>query len=87
MTQIRSTEAGGVWHDCDGEVGHLVHRLKWRRRSTRLRRGALIATLCMVTVCGNYFYSDVSTALSIEATGSRATITHRNCGPFIAINR
>jgi hypothetical protein len=65
-----SEDATGDWQACKGEVGHLVHRLRWRRRSTRLRRGGLLATLVIVTVCGNYFYSDVATELSVKASGS-----------------
>lgn len=63
-------KASDAWQSCQGEVGHLVHRLRWRRRSTRLRRGALLAMLAVVTVGGNYFYSDVATELSVKATGS-----------------
>ena len=62
--------ATDAWQSCKGEVGQLVHRLQWRRRSSRLRRGALLATLAVVTVGGNYFYSDVATVLSAKATGS-----------------
>jgi hypothetical protein len=71
MTKTGLAEmATNDWQACKGEVGHLVHRLRWHRRSTRLRRGALLATLAIVTVCGNYFYSDVATELAVKATGS-----------------
>ena len=62
---------GGDWQTCNGEIGHLVHRLRWRRRSQRLRRGALLLVLAMVTCCGNYFYSDVATELAIKASGGK----------------
>ncbi len=71
MTKATSAEMTSAdWQACKGEVGHLVHRLRWHRRSTRLRRGALLATLAIVTVGGNYFYSDVAAELSVEASGS-----------------
>jgi hypothetical protein len=69
---MKSTPAeavAGNWQACEGEVGQLVHRLRWRRRSSRLRLGALLATLALVTLSGNYFYSDVATELSIKASG------------------
>jgi hypothetical protein len=65
-TQLPADE----WQSCKGEVGQLVHRLRWQRRSTQLRRGALLATLAMLTVGGNYYYSDVATELSVKASGS-----------------
>jgi hypothetical protein len=70
MINISSTENAADWHVCTGQVGELVHRLRWRKRSTRLRRGGLLATLAMITVFGNYFYSDVATELSVKASGS-----------------
>jgi len=69
MKTTSAETVAGDWHACEGEVGHLVHRLRWRRRSSRLRRGALLATLALVTVSGNYFYSDVATELAIKASG------------------
>jgi hypothetical protein len=58
------------WDSCNGEVGKLVHRLRWRRQSQRLRRAALLAILAFVSIGGNYVYSDVATELSVKATGS-----------------
>jgi hypothetical protein len=58
------------WQQCAGEVNRLVHHLRWRRRATHLRRGALLAILAVVTIGGNYYYSDVATILSVKATGS-----------------
>jgi hypothetical protein len=69
MKSKSAETVAGDWHACAGEVGHLVHRLRWRRSSSRMRRGALLATLALVTVYGNYFYSDVATALSIKVSG------------------
>jgi hypothetical protein len=62
--------SGDGWASCQGEVGKLVHRLRWRRRSQRLRRAALLAVLAFVSIGGNYVYSDVATELSVKATGS-----------------
>jgi len=70
ISENRAALATDAWQTCTGEVGQLVHHLRWRRRSARLRRGALLATLALVTVGGNYFYSDVATELSVKATGS-----------------
>jgi hypothetical protein len=70
---IKATQAearSNEWQNCDGEVGRLVHQLRWRRRATRLRRGTLLAVLAIVTIGGNYVYSDVATVLSVRATGS-----------------
>lgn len=58
------------WEACHGEVGKMVHRMRWRRRSQRLRRAALFAVLAFVSIGGNYVYSDVATELSVKATGS-----------------
>jgi hypothetical protein len=69
MKSKSDATVAGDWRVCEGEVGHLVHRLRWRRRSSRIRRGALLATLAIVTLCGNYFYSDVATELAIKASG------------------
>jgi hypothetical protein len=66
----RSTMTGDAWETCNGEVGKLVHRLRWRRRSQRLRRAGLLAVLAFVSIGGNYVYSDVATELSVKATGS-----------------
>lgn len=63
-------QENGAWRSCEGEVDRLVHRLRHRRRSDRVRRSALAASLALLVVAGNYFYSDVVTALSIRATGS-----------------
>ena len=65
-----STMTGESWESCNGEVGKLVHRLRWRRRSQRLRRAGLLAVLAFVSIGGNYVYSDVATQLSVKATGS-----------------
>jgi hypothetical protein len=65
-----STTAGDAWESCNGEVGKLVHRLRWRRRSQRLRRAALLSVLAFVSIGGNYVYSDVATEFSVKATGS-----------------
>jgi len=69
MKTTSAATVAGDWQACEGELGQLVHRLRWRRRSSRLRRGALLATLAFVTFSGNYFYSDVATELAIKATG------------------
>src|SRR5579864_8953002 len=61
---------GDGWETCNGEVGKLVHRLRWRRRSQRLRRAALFAVLAFVSIGGNFVYSDVATEFSVKATGS-----------------
>ena len=58
------------WRPCTGEVAHLVQKLRWRRRANRIRQGSLVATLVLIVVFGNYFYSDVATELSVKATGS-----------------
>lgn len=63
-------EVGG-WRTCDGEVGKLVHRLRWRKRSAQIRRTALLATLVALTLSGSYFYSDVVTEMEVGMTGSR----------------
>jgi hypothetical protein len=61
---------GDGWESCNGEVGKMVHRMRWRRRSQRLRRAGLLAILAFVSIGGNYVYSDVATELSVKATGS-----------------
>ena len=70
---IKATHAesrSNEWQNCDGELGRLVHQLRWRRRASRLRRTALLTVLAIVTIGGNYVYSDVATVLSVKATGS-----------------
>ena len=70
---IKATHAepkSNAWQNCEGEVGHLVHQLRWHRRAARLRRTALLTVLVIVTIGGNYVYSDVATVLSVKATGS-----------------
>jgi len=58
------------WRTCDGEVGKLVHRLRWRKRSAQFRRSALLVTFVALTLSGSYFYSDVVTAFEVGMTGS-----------------
>jgi hypothetical protein len=62
--------ASNEWQNCEGEVGRLVHHLRWRRRAARVRGAVLLAILAVVTVGGNFYYSDVATVLSVRATGS-----------------
>jgi hypothetical protein len=70
MINANRTSTGDGWESCNGDVGKLVYRLRWRRRSLRLRRAALLAVLAFVSIGGNYVYSDVATELSVKATGS-----------------
>jgi len=65
-------EAGG-WRTCDGEVGKLVHCLRWRKRSAHIRQTALLVTFVALTLSGSYFYSDVVTEIEVGMTGSPCT--------------
>ena len=58
------------WRRCDGEISQVVHRLRWRRRTTRIRTAALFVMLLVVSVGGSYFRSEIDAKLAIQATGS-----------------
>lgn len=57
------------WHECDGEVGRLVHQLRWRRRATPVKRGALVLGILLLFVPLHYFFSDAISEIEANVTG------------------
>jgi hypothetical protein len=58
------------WHNCDGEVSRLVQRLRWRRRSGRIRQGTLFGLLAFAVFAGSYLYPEMVVRMEASATGS-----------------
>ncbi len=71
--EIPTRHSDEMWHDCAGEVGRLVRRLRWRRRSTQIRIGALVAILIGIALTGNYFSSAVESSIELKFTGRPCT--------------
>ena len=66
----RESKPDTEWRHCHGEVGHLVHGLRWRTRRAILRRSALLATFAMVAVGSRFYKPEVEAQLENRATGS-----------------
>lgn len=58
------------WRSCQGEVGSVVHGLRWRTRRAVLRRGAFLAVFATVAISSRAYYSEVVAQLENRATGS-----------------